>query len=251
MPNARRYHAPGFPQHIVQRGNDRRPCFHCGDDFSEYLARLAIASAKHDVAIHAYTLMPNHVHLLATPAALDGVAKMMQAVGSAYVRSFNARHGRTGTLWEGRYYSSIIGEDEYFWNCQRYIELNAVRAGIVAAPGSYRWSSYMRNAHGRHDRVVTPHAMYVALARHPRDAPAAYRQMFGRALEGAAISAIRAVLHQERAYGDEEFVCRVERISRRPPRSRSRGRPRTSVIQGDEVAGFREEQPALDQRAGE
>jgi putative transposase len=225
MPNARRFHAPGFPQHVVQRGNDRQPCFRHVDDFNEYLARLALASKKYDVAVHAYVLMPNHVHLLATPAAMDGVARVMQAVGSAYVRSFNARHARTGTLWDSRYFSSVVGEDDYFWNCQRYIELNPVRAAIVARPESYRWSSHMRNAFGHPDRVVTPHHMYVALARQARDAPKAYRKMFGRDVESAAILAIRAVLHQERAYGDEAFIARVEQFSRRSPRCRSRGRP--------------------------
>jgi putative transposase len=264
MPNTRRFHLPSVPQHVVQRGNDRRPCFLVDADYTEFLLRLAGASRKYSVAIHAYALMPNHVHLLATPVDADGIGRLMQAVGSGYVRTYNARHGRTGTLWDGRYFGSLVGTDQYFWNCHRYIELNPVRAGIVTRPEDFRWSSHACNALARPDPVVTPHPSYLALAHRMGDVATSYRRMFAEALAESTVTEIRYRLQKERAYGAEDFVERFESISTRSLRSRGRGRPAKAdvrknapeeiiisdlIIQGDEVAGFGEEEPALDQCA--
>jgi putative transposase len=230
MPNSRRFHVPDLPQHVVQRGNNRQDCFLTDEDRSEYLLRLAIASRKYAVAIHAYALMPNHVHLLATPETGEGVGRLMQAVGSGYVRTFNARYRRSGTLWDGRYFSSLVGADAYFWNCHRYIELNPVRAGIVVRPDEYHWSSFARNALGRPDQVVTPHPAYLALARCISDVPASYLSLFASPLRESTLTEIRYRLHQERAYGDEAFVSRIEAESPRSPRCRGPGRPAAEEI---------------------
>jgi len=170
--------------------------------------------------------MTNHVHLLVSSESATGVAKLMQSVGGGYVRSFNARHGRTGTLWDGRYFSSPVGSDAYFWNCHRYIELNPVRAGIVEAPGEYMWSSYASNAHGNHDPVVTPHPQYLALAVTRADVAARYRDFFAIELEHAVVRQIRETLGNERAFGSEEFLDAIEATSCRSPRHRGRGRPK-------------------------
>jgi putative transposase len=225
MPNSRRFHLAGIPQHVVQRGNSRQLCFLANADYSEYLRRLAKASQKYAVAVHAYVLMTNHVHLLVTPATAHGVAKLMQSVGTGYVRSFNARHGRTGTLWDGRFYSAPVDSDRYFWGCHRYIELNPVRAGMVARPGDYKWSSYAANAHGKPDPVVTPHSSYLALAGSLAKARADYRQMFANQLVEADLEAIRNSVRNGRAYGREEFFASIEAHSIRSPRHRGRGRP--------------------------
>jgi putative transposase len=210
----------------VQRGNDRETCFVEDGDFSEYLARLRAASEKFDVAIHAYVLMSNHVHILATPVAPEGVGRMMQAVGSGYVPGFNARHGRTGTLWDGRYFSSLVGADSYFWNCQRYIELNPVRAGIVRDPLDYKWSSHARNAFGRSDPIVTPHPAYLALG---GESASVYRQFFQEDLSEATISQIRETLAREGAFGNDSFLDQVESVASRSPKARPRGRPRKAA----------------------
>jgi putative transposase len=231
MTNTRRFHLPDVPQHVVQRGNNGQPCFVDDDDRAEYLLRLAAGSAKFGVAIHAYVLMTNHVHLLATPREADGMARLMQAVGSGYVRSFNAKRSRTGTLWDGRYFSSPIGGDAYLWNCYRYIELNPVRAGIVAEPGGYRWSSHARNAYGRTDPVVAPHPNYVALASESGDRLASYRSMFDGGLTQDTLAALRQSLWTERAFGGEEFMIAVESAADRSPRCRPRGRPRGATAQ--------------------
>jgi putative transposase len=153
---------------------------------------------------------------------------MMQALGSGYVRSFNARHDRTGTLWEGRYFSSPVGSDNYLWNCHNYIELNPVRAKIVDHPGKYQWSSFAGNALGRPDPVLTPHPAYSALSSGSAPAHRAYQRMFERAPSDAEILEIRDRLKKERAYGSEEFLDAIEAVSARSPRYRGRGRPKES-----------------------
>jgi len=225
MPNSRRFHLPGIPQHVVQRGHGKQLCFLTEADYLEYRRRLASAAKRFEVSIHAYVLMTNHVHLLASSESVHGVAKLMQSVGGGYVRSFNARHGRTGTLWDGRFFSSPIGSDAYFWNCHRYIELNPVRAGMAEVPGAYRWSSYAKNAHGMVDPVVTPHPSYFSLATTPSAACSKYRELFALELADAAIREIREKLNTERAFGSEEFLIAIEATGSRSPRHRGRGRP--------------------------
>jgi putative transposase len=228
MPNSPRFNLPGFPQHIVQRGNDHRRCFLLEDDFREYLGRLLAASRKYAVAIHAYALMPNHVHLLATPACMEGIGRVMQAVGSGYVRRFNSRHERSGTLWDRRYFSALVGNDAYLWHCHRYIELNPVRAGIASHPGDYPWSSYARNAFGRHDDLVTPHPAIAGLGP-AGSAERAYWAMIDTGLDESTLQEIRQSLHAERAFGDEAFLARIESLTERSPRQLSRGRPRSDA----------------------
>jgi putative transposase len=226
VPHARRLPLVGFPQHVVQRGNDGERCFVETADFAEYISRLAAASARNGVAVHAYVLMTNHVHLLATQSTPQGIGKCMQSVGSGFVPSFNARRGRTGTLWDGRYFSSVVGSDAYFWNCHRYIELNPVRAGIVESPGQYRWSSYHGNALNHADPLVTHHDAYLQLGKDGHARTAAYRKLFDSPLGGITIQEIRDRLRTERAFGDADFLMRVEEVTGRPAASRPRGRPR-------------------------
>jgi putative transposase len=223
VPNSSRFRLANIPLHIVQRGNNGEDCFRDDEDFLEYLGRLAAASRKFDVAVHAYVLMTNHVHLLATPTSLDGVGKRLQAVGSAYVPIFNARHHRSGTLWDGRFYSSLVGSDSYLWNCHRYIELNPVRAGLVHEPGRYRWSSFPRNAMGSPDSVVTPHPAYHALG---ANAAAAYLEMFGDALADQTVIEIRETIRRELAFGSEAFLDDLEVRANRSSRPKARGRPK-------------------------
>ncbi|HTH78359.1 MAG TPA: transposase, partial [Ramlibacter sp.] len=134
---------PGYPHHVIQRGNNRQALFVSKDDYEKLLALLEEFAKKFSVAIHAYVLMSNHFHLLATPESADGVPKMMQALGRSYVRYFNDRHQRTGTLWEGRYRSTLIQAERYLLACMVYIDLNPVRAGMAADPAEYPWSSYL------------------------------------------------------------------------------------------------------------
>ena len=135
-----RIDAPGIPQHVIQRGVNRCACFHDDLDREFYLAAIGEVAGLHACSIHAYVLMTNHVHLLVTGQQTSSVSAMMQSLGRRYVRRFNNRHGRSGTLWEGRFKSSLVDSEQYLLTCYRYIEMNPVRARMVADPGDHAWS---------------------------------------------------------------------------------------------------------------
>lgn len=142
MPRRPRIKLAGLPQHLVQRGINRMACFFADEDYHCYLHWLKKSAADWECAIHAYVLMTNHVHLLVTPITPDGTARLMQSIGRRYVQYVNRAYRRSGSLWEGRYKSSVVQEETYLLRCMRYIELNPVRAGMTRDPGQYRWSSY-------------------------------------------------------------------------------------------------------------
>jgi putative transposase len=216
------------PQHVVQRGNDRQPCFFASTDYSRYLTNLREAALRYDVAIHAYVLMTNHVHLLATPTEVGGVSRMMQFLGRQYVSYVNVNYRRTGTLWEGRYKSCLVDSDQYLLACYRYIELNPVRAMMVARPEEYAWSSYRSNALGSCDSLLHPHRQYLALAANADDRRAAYRMLFDEVLDDQRVSDIRAYLQQQRAWGSERFQSIVAAQLGRCAQTRPARRPRKS-----------------------
>lgn len=158
---------PGQPHHVIQRGNDRQPIFHDEQDYSAFLKWLREAAKIFKIAIHAYVLMPNHIHLLVTPADTVGLGKLMQWVGRYYVPYFNQRYSRVGTLWQGRYRATVIDSEKYFLTCSRYIELNPLRAGMVERPDQYVWSSYVHHAGIKSDPYITDHPLYWALGNTP------------------------------------------------------------------------------------
>ena len=170
--------APGMTVHVIQRGNNRQRVFDSAKDSAFFLAWLTEAATTYGLSVHAYVLMSNHIHLLATLSAKDSLARAMQSVGIRYTRYFNATRTRTGTLWEGRYRSCAIDRDDYFLGCSRYIEMNPVRAGLAAAPDVYRWSSFKANALGREDALVTPHETYLRLGTSDDERREGYRALF-------------------------------------------------------------------------
>ena len=224
MPRRPRIKLAGVPQHVVQRGINREPCFFAEEDYHSYLHWLEKAAADWHCVVHAYVLMTNHVHLLITPEAETGTAKLMQAVGRRYVQYVNRSYKRTGSLWEGRYKSSVIQAETYLLTCMRYIELNPVRASMVQDPGQYRWSSYRHNGLGQSDPRITPHPLYLALDRDAADRQRAYRALFCSQLDEAALSDIRLALSQGQPLGHGRFgdkICAaagVRRSQKRPGR---------------------------------
>ncbi len=164
--------------HVIQRGNNKGRVFDSAKDSGFYLAWLTDAAKTFGLTVHAYVLMTNHIHLLATLHAKNALARTMQSVGIRYTRYFNATRTRTGTLWDGRYRSCVISRDEYFLACARYIEMNPVRAGMAATPDVYRWSSYKANALGREDPLATPHDIYLRLGVDDAARRDAYRALF-------------------------------------------------------------------------
>jgi putative transposase len=211
MPRAPRVVLPGHTLHLIQRGNNRSACFVDDVDRGCYLAALHHASVGARCPVHAYVLMTNHVHLLVTAGEARAPARMMQALGRNYVRHFNERHGRTGTLWEGRYRSSLIDSERYFLQCSRYIEANPVRAGLVGRPGEYRWSSFRSNAYGQPDALLRRHAVYLELARCDSTRREAYRALFEPPLEAAVLDAIRRATNKGIVLGFDDRRSDLER----------------------------------------
>lgn len=210
MPRRPRLVLPDVPLHIIQRGNNRQPCFVAESDYLVYLDHLQRAALGAQCDIHAYVLMGNHVHLLATPATTGSAAAMMKSVGERYVRYFNSRHHRTGTLWDGRFKSCLIHDETYLLECYRYIELNPVRAGLVAQPSDYRWSSYRANAFGASDRAVTPHCIFDALASDTDGRHAAYRALVEEGIAEHAVEVLRDATNHNYVCGSDDFVIGVE-----------------------------------------
>jgi len=230
MPRQARYRIPGIPQHLVQRGNDRQPTFFAERDYQLYKRWLAEAAADHSCQVHAYVLMSNHVHLLATPGVANGLAKMMQSLGRRYVRYVNDVYGRSGTLWEGRYKACLVQTEYYLFACYRYIELNPVRAGIVANPAEYAQSSYRSNALGQPDPLVVPHVAYEALGAVGDERRRAYRAMFRPGDEPQAADEIRRVTAGCQVLGSESFKDGIEQALARPVRPGRAGRPRKIAV---------------------
>jgi putative transposase len=230
MPRQPRYRIPGLPQHVVQRGNDRQATFYRPPDYFIYKNYLREAAATHNCQIHAYVLMTNHVHLLVTPAAEDSIPQLMQALGRRYVRYVNKAYGRTGTLWEGRYKACLIQADRYFLACQRYIELNPVRGGMVADPGEYAHSSYRYNALGHSDPLVIEHTTYTALGNSPAECRCAYRSFFAAAPGPDPTRKIREVTNACLVLGNDRFKDQIEAVLARSVRPGRAGRPRKIAV---------------------
>lgn len=228
MPRRPRLFLPDCPVHVVQRGNNRGQVFFGPDDAKMYLEWLQEAAAEHGIAIHAYVLMANHIHLLVSPETTHALPRAMRHVNWRYSRYANNTQCRTGSLWEGRYRASLIEADEYLFACSRYIELNPVRAGLAKTPGAYRWSSYKANAEGKAEALVTPHQLYTNLAPTAAGRAQAYRSLFEGGLSAGALEAIRDAINGGWPMGDNNFKALVNRHAGRSIIQRKRGRPQSN-----------------------
>ena len=225
MARLARISVPGYPYHIIQRGNNRQPIFRSDRDREMLRALLAENAAQFDVAIHAYVLMDNHFHLLVSPQAQDGLPKMMQAVGRRYVRHFNDTHQRSGTLWEGRYKSALVQSDRYLLACMVYLDLNPVRAGMVERPQDFAWSSHAHYVGLHNDTLVTPHALFWELANTPFARESRYRDLVLAGVSSDQRDALGQAVTSGWVLGDADFVARLQgRTVRRLTRS-APGRP--------------------------
>lgn len=209
MARVQRLFMPGMPLHVVQRGADRQPCFFEPADFLWYSQQLQRHSRTQGCALHAYVLMTNHVHLLLSADSVRAVSRMMKAVGQEHAHYINWRRRRTGPLWNGRYKSCVVQDTTYLLVCQRYIELNPVRAGMVRYPGHYRWSSYRCNAEGKDDALVQPHLLYFSMGKNQGERRHAYAALF-HADEKVALQALRAASRGNGAVGSDEFVRELQ-----------------------------------------
>lgn len=225
MPRKPRFFLPDVPVHVVQRGHSREPVFFEDGDYRAYLEWLAEASKRYECAIHAYVLMTNHIHILATPRRSDSVSRMMQYVGRRYVPYINHAYGASGSIWDGRFKASLIQDEQYLLTCMRYIELNPVRAIMTTTPGQYRWSSYRANAQGTADPLVAPHPLYTALGRTRAGRQEAYRALFKTHVDDLDLKNIRAAWQTGTPLGNDKFRKKIERKLGSNVGQARRGRP--------------------------
>jgi putative transposase len=225
MPRPHRLDLPGITLHVVQRGNNRQPCFFRGRDYEHYLEILGELLELLGCELHAHVLMTNHVHLMLTPKDAGSVSRLMQSLGRRYVAYVNASRERTGTLWEGRFKSCPVDGSRYALACTRYIELNPVRAGMVALPGDYPWSSFHCNALGRADGLVTPHPALEELATDDLSRRNQYLALVASGLADAELAELRLHATRQKAWGSGEFAAALEAELGRPVTIRKRGRP--------------------------
>lgn len=226
MPRQPRLILPGVAVHAIQRGNNRIACFGTDGDYLLYLLHLRELADKFDCAVHAYCLMTNHVHLLMTPSSTGSCASLMRDLGQRYVQYFNRHHGRTGTLWEGRFRSCVAESARYVLACYRYIELNPVRAGMVDHPARYRWSSHASNIGLRKDPLISPHPEFAALGSEGNARHEAYGGLFDQALEASTLDAIREATNGGYPLGSEVFKDGIEMSTGRRIERGQAGRPR-------------------------
>lgn len=225
MPRQPRLHIAGIPLHVTQRGVNRCAIFADDADRRHYYRLLCNATVECRIAVHAYVLMGNHVHLLLTSSDGDALSRAMRKVGHCYVQAFNHRHGRSGPLWQGRFKSCLVDSERYLMAVYRYIELNPVRAALAERPEQHRWSSIHANLGLIADPLVTPHPRFLALGRNRAARVAAYRELLQRGIDRDEMDGIRAYLQQERVLGNPRFQAMVEQSLGRPTRVRARGRP--------------------------
>jgi putative transposase len=210
MPRLQRIRAAGFPQHIVQHGNNREDCFFSEADYATYLRWLDRAARAYGVVLHAYVLMPDHVHLLATPTLEGGVSRMMQYLGRHYVQHINKTYGRSGTLWERRYHASVVEAEPYLLTLYRCIELNPVRAGMVQAPEQYPWSSARAHLAPEQSSLILDHELYMRLGASSEARARAYGALMREPLEEAALSQICVAARQGGVLGSDRFKDQIE-----------------------------------------
>ncbi|SDU21814.1 transposase [Pseudomonas orientalis] len=203
---------PDIPLHIIQRGNNRAACFYADKDYIFYIDTLAELAELYGCKVHALCLMTNHVHLLLTPTCCAGASLLMKGLGQRYVQYVNRTYQRTGTLWEGRFRSCLVQQENYVLACYRYIEMNPVRAGMVAHPGDYRWTSYRANAQGELSGFISPHAVYSELGSGAAQRAEAYRSIFMDRLSPELIEQIRSSTNGNYVLGNQKFASEIAQI---------------------------------------
>lgn len=221
---------PGVPSHVAQRGNDRQACFFEQENYLFYLDCLGQACRRYEVVLHAYVLMTNHVHLLMTPRTELGISRVMQLVGNRYVQYINKIYRRTGTLWEGRHKASLIDAERYLLTCYRYIELNPVRAGMVAHPGDYPWSRYRHHRAGRISSLIDDHEVFLRLGPTTEERQYRYRELFRPSLDERDVHDVRRSVSYSMPLGDDRFKAQIESMLGRSVGQVARGRPAVKRI---------------------
>lgn len=223
---------PGCTHHVIQRGHSGGAIFLDDDDRRAYLAVLREAARAERVAVHAYALLDTQVHLLVTPENDTGLSRMMQAVGRGYVRGFNARHRRSGTLWDGRFRAALVDAESWALPCMRFIDTRPVHAGLAQQAGEHPWTSYRHHVGLSRDPLISEHARYWALGNTPFDREAAYRRFVAEDVSAEEATTIAGAAERGWALGSEAFLARAAASTARPLTPRARGRPRKTADTG-------------------
>lgn len=210
MPNLKRAEYPGIGMHITQRGNNRQKIFFEHADGVMLAGLIKRFAEKYQILIHAWCFMPNHIHLFVTPLEPKTIGLFMQCTTATYSRYFNQKYQRTGSLYEKRYFSSLVDEREYVIMLYRYIELNPVTAGLVKRPDQWFWSSYQHNARGRPSTILTPHSCFLLLGEDEGERRRVYRKLvaesdFRSAEWDAGRTMIRTAQRLQSVYGSDKF----------------------------------------------
>jgi len=223
-----RYTITNQCQHIIQQGRDWQQVFFEEQDYQYFRDCLNAAAYNYGLKVHAYVLMPDHVHILATPGASDSVSRTVQSVGRNYVQYYNECYTGSGSIWEGRYRATVLNEKQYLLTCSRYIELNPVRGGLVKHPRDYRWSSYTHNAQGKADEMISAHREYQRLGDNDKERVNAYRTLFKQMISTETEELITESTLKGWALGDARFARKIEKLSGRRATQLPKGRPKGS-----------------------
>lgn len=226
MPRQPRLVVAGYPHHLVLRGNNRSAIFYNDRDRRVFVDCLKHAKEKTKSKIYAYCLMTNHVHLLVEPSTEDGLGNMVQSLGRKYVQYMNQTYNRTGTLWEGRFKSSLVSKDEYLLACSRYIELNPVRAKIVENPRDYPWSSFGFRVEGKYDTLLDEDSVYLGLGETKKEREFNYKKCFLDSISNEEIDLMRTATQKGGIIGNKEFIGKISGLSGREVILRAKGRPK-------------------------
>lgn len=221
IPRKPRFFLPEVLAHIVQRGHSREPVFFEDGDYIAYLTWLTEAADRYECAIHAYVLMTNHIHILASPKDKQGISRAMQYIGRHYVPYINDNYGTSGSIYK----ASLIHDEQYLLTCMRYNELNPVRANMIYTPGQYRWSSYRANAQGKDDELITPHPLCLALGRTKLRRSEAYKALFKAHIDKEDLKAMRTAWQTGTPLGNAHFKEKIERKLKSKVGQARRGRP--------------------------
>ncbi len=224
-----RLSVPGYPHLLVQRSVAGQPAFLADTDYQFMLSELRSLSHRHDVAIHAYALMPDQFHLLVTPSDARALSLAMQALGRRYVRDFNRRHGRSGTLWQARFRCTVIDPDNFLVPCSLFVELGPSRAQRVDDAKQYPWSSLPHHLGLQTDPVINEHAEVWKLGNTPFERQAEYRRLVDAGLAEPQVARIRNAVEHGWALGDGSFLRELSSKTERRLAPLPVGRPRRSA----------------------
>ena len=220
---------PQALHHVIQRCHDGISLFRDDDDYQTFLRYVGQAAKQFRVAIHAYVLMPDHIHFALTPSDEQGLSKMMQHIGRYYVPYFNHKYQRGGSLWQGRFKATVLQAESYFLPCSVYIETNPVRAGLVSETADYPWSSYQHHAGQRLDPLVSDHPIFWALGNTPFQREANYKEMIAASVSAKQIDVLTEATNKGWLLGTTDFKVDMAKLVERRIEPAKPGRPRKQV----------------------